>query len=260
MKKSILLVGILIKFQIFYAPIVYSGEWAEDVVPTSPMWATEKTQLSSWAAQLVHNVKELTQLAMTVKILKAQLVVMFENGLKLKDWSKAHTSLNLLAKATRQGQAISYGNRQVEREFKAEHKDYKYYVKKKRKEPKYFESKYDQWSRTNKDTIADSLRIANKQHSDFSNENSTLKSLKTLSQSSVGRMQAIQAGNLIAGQQIGQIQKLRQLTMTQIQMHSAFMGSKSDKEALQKSQIRNFYKPKKNTDTNRTRVGNGAEF
>ena len=256
MKKLIFLVGILTSSQFFFTSFVYSGQ-VMDVAPPVP--ATEKTQLTSWAAQLAHNLQQLSQLMMTVTALKAQLSVMYTNGVKLRDWSNAHTSLNLLARTVRRGHAISYGNRNVQRNFKAEHKDYKHYVNKRENNPRYFEDKYDQWSKTNRDTISDSLRIANKQHSDFEDENSTLDNLKSLSRSSVGRMQAIQAGNLIAGQQIGQMQKLRQLTMAQIQMQSAYMGSKADKEAVQKSQMRNFYKTKKN-NLNKPRVGNGGEF
>ena len=62
-----------------------------------------------------------------------------------------------------------------------------------------------------------------------------------MSQNSVGRLQAIQAGNQIAAQQVRQLQKLRQLMMTQMQMQSAFMATQSDKDAVQTAQSELYY-------------------
>ena len=243
MKKLIFLLAI------FFSQKVYSGQYK---IP-----AMEPTQYIMWALKLDHNKKQLSKLIATTITIQTQLRVMKTNtkGLTLRDWAVAYSGLEKLAQITRKGYEISYGNREVEKNFKSKHKGYRDYLYQNKKDSEYFDKKYNQWSNENSQTIADSLRIANKQHTDFSSENNTLTTLNALSKSAKGRMQALQIGNLIALQQIGQIQKLRQLTMAQIQMQSAYMGSETDKETLQKSQIRNFYKP--NT---KTRVGNGDKF
>ena len=211
-----------------------------------------------WAINLKSNKIQLAKLIMTVITVQTQLKIMETNTKGLMDltnWTNILKILQQLAGVTRAGYEISYGNQYEQKNFEARHKGYKDYLGQKKKDPIYFDKKYDQWSNENSKTIAEALRIANKQHTDFKDENSTLTSLTALSESAKGRMQAFQIGNLIAAQQVEQLQKLRQLTIAQIQMQSAYMGNDADKEALEKATIRKFYTPK-----NKTKIGNGTRF
>jgi len=62
------------------------------------------------------------------------------------------------------------------------------------------------------------LEAANLNTSTFETEGEQLNRMTTRSQSAVGRMQTLQAGNEIASQNVQQLQKLRDLVATQINM------------------------------------------
>jgi P-type conjugative transfer protein TrbJ len=81
------------------------------------------------------------------------------------------------------------------------------------------------------------------QSTQFETEESTMQTLQTLSQSAVGRMQAIQAGNQIAAQPVRQTQKLRQLLMAQMGMQAAFMAGQADQDAAQRAAYERFMRP-----------------
>ena len=52
-----------------------------------------------------------------------------------------------------------------------------------------------------------------------------------LSDSAVGRMQAVQTGNMIAAEQVQQLVKLRQLVMAQVNAQNVYMASQTNREA-----------------------------
>ncbi len=60
------------------------------------------------------------------------------------------------------------------------------------------------------------------------------------SQSAVGRMQAIQAGNEIASQNVQQLQKLRDLLATQINMQSNYVALEGDRKDITEATEQKF--------------------
>src|SRR2546426_3078767 len=56
-------------------------------------------------------------------------------------------------------------------------------------------------------------------------------SLQAMSDSAEGRMQALQLGNMMAGEQLQQLVKLRQLVMAQINAQSVYMATQTNREA-----------------------------
>jgi P-type conjugative transfer protein TrbJ len=55
-------------------------------------------------------------------------------------------------------------------------------------------------------------------------------------------MQAIQIGNEIAGQQVVQLQKLRQLAMAQMQAQNAYMAAQEQKEMVNRAAEEQFFR------------------
>ena len=54
-------------------------------------------------------------------------------------------------------------------------------------------------------------------------------------------MQALQAGNQITAQMLPQMQKLRQLVTSQMQMQGAYLAYVEEKESMQRAQMEKFY-------------------
>lgn len=80
------------------------------------------------------------------------------------------------------------------------------------------QNRYQKWSQQGRDNVKTAMEAANLNTSTFEPEDAQLARMVARSQSAVGRMQAIQAGNEIASQNVQQLQKLRDLMATQINM------------------------------------------
>jgi len=66
---------------------------------------------------------------------------------------------------------------------------------------------------------------------DFADEQRRIQTLTALSDSAEGRMQAVQAGNMLAAEQIQQLVKLRQLMMAQINAQNVYMANVTNRDA-----------------------------
>src|SRR5438270_5846575 len=72
---------------------------------------------------------------------------------------------------------------------------------------------YDTWTRTTLDTLRGTLNSVRLHAGDFATEQGRIQALQAMSDSAEGRMQALQLGNMMAGEQLQQLVKLRQLVM-----------------------------------------------
>jgi len=90
---------------------------------------------------------------------------------------------------------------------------------------------YDQWTRTTLDTLRGTLAAVRLHADDFADEQRRIQTLTALSDSAEGRMQAIQAGNMLAAEQIQQLAKLRQLMMAQINAQNVYMANVTNRDA-----------------------------
>ena len=90
---------------------------------------------------------------------------------------------------------------------------------------------YDSWTRTTLDTLRGTLNAVRLHGEDFAVEQARIDSLTALSDSAVGRMQAVQTGNMIAAEQVQQLVKLRQLVMAQVNAQNVYMASQTNREA-----------------------------
>jgi P-type conjugative transfer protein TrbJ len=90
---------------------------------------------------------------------------------------------------------------------------------------------YDTWTRTTLDTLRGTLNAVRLHGEDFAGEQARIDSLIAQSDSAVGRMQAVQAGNMLAAEQVQQLVKLRQLMMAQVNAQNVYMATQADKDA-----------------------------
>ena len=90
---------------------------------------------------------------------------------------------------------------------------------------------YDTWTRTTLDTLRGTLNSVRLHAGDFATEQGRIQALQAMSDSAEGRMQALQLGNMMAGEQLQQLVKLRQLVMAQINAQNVYMATQTNREA-----------------------------
>lgn len=106
--------------------------------------------------------------------------------------------------------------------------------------------RYQKWSEQGRDNVKAAMEAANLNTGTFESEDAQLARMVSRSQSAAGRMQAIQAGNEIASQNVQQLQKLRDLVATQINMQGNYMAQQGDRTAASEAAEQQF-EARKNT-------------
>lgn len=147
-------------------------------------------------------------------------------------WNDAMTAIRKLDLIVRQGQALSYTLQNIEQEFKRKYPGYE--------APQDFIQSYQDWSKTTLDSIRTSLEAAGFQSNEFQTESATLQTIQNLSDNAIGQTQAIQASNMIASEEVQQLQKLRQLHMSQMQAANAYMSYEVNKDASTNAALDEF--------------------
>ncbi len=100
--------------------------------------------------------------------------------------------------------------------------------------------RYEKWSVQGRDNVKTAMKAADLNTGAFESEDAQLARMVSRSQSAVGRMQAIQAGNEIASQNVQQLQKLRDLLATQINMQGNHMAQQVDRKAASEATGQQF--------------------
>ena len=106
--------------------------------------------------------------------------------------------------------------------------------------------RYQKWSAQGRDNVKAAMEAANLNTGTFESEDAQLARMVSRSQSAAGRMQAIQAGNEIASQNVQQLQKLRDLVATQINMQGNYMAQQGDRRAASEAAEQQFEARKNN--------------
>lgn len=130
-----------------------------------------------------------------------------------------------LMQVVRQGQALAFSAANIGDVFNQKFPGHKSNVN--------FPTEYKNWSSTVRDTLRGALEAAGLQASQFATEEQAMAQMRSMAQSTSGRMQAIQVGNQIAAENAAQTQKLRALVMAQMQSQNAYMmGQQQEKDAV----------------------------
>ena len=232
---------------------------ATTIVTTGPVSAgTPLTGATEWT-QILNNAElvslvgqsgeqignQITQISQLAEQIQNQIRIyqnMLQNTLTLPShvWGQVEGDLNRLRSLVNQGQGIAFsmGNADdVLRQRFQSFADFKSGLE----NGETFSASYRQWSDTNRDTIASTLRAAGLTSEQFASEEATMSQLRSMSQSAVGQMQALQAGHQIAAQQVAQAQKLRGLVSQQITMMGAWYQSEQAAKDLAQNRRQEFF-------------------
>lgn len=216
--------------------------------------ATEWTQLANNAELIkllessgtqVHN--QLTQINQLAQQIETQLNIyqnMLQNTATLPEhiWGQVAADINQLRSIIETGQSIAYtmGNQDdiLQQRFQS-------YSTLRTDLPSNatFSSTYQTWSDTNRETIASTLRAAGLTSEQFSTEEATMSSLRSMSETADGQMKALQIGHQLAAQQVEQSQKLRALVSQQTTMTATWLQSEQTDKDLAQARREKFFAP-----------------
>jgi len=195
--------------------------------------ATEPTQIMNNVELVTQVVQQAEQLSYDIdsylEIVK-QYKNMVTNTMTIPNqiWSNVQQDLMGVFNVVKQGQGLAFSMSNIGEQFKLKYPGYKPTTD--------FTSDYKKWSGTLMDTIKGTLEAANLQSQQFTTEEGVMQQLRSMSQSNQGRMQAIQTGNQIAVETTAQLQKLRVLTMAQLQSQNAYMAkTEQEKDTVRAS-------------------------
>lgn len=224
------------KFKHFVRPLIIAAALVQVPAHASGggmAGATEPTQImnniqliASYAEHIQQTTTQIqqyqTMLKNLVQMTPSQLLDQSAQKLfKDQNMLKAFKDLRRIVVA---GQSTSYTLANIDQQFKGMHPGYKAKIN--------FQNAYRDWSDNTLDSVKNALTLVTAHADDFDNEQSMVDELLSKSQTAQGQLQALQAGNAVGVQMVGQLQKLRQLQMAQVQAQNAFIsGQQSENDS-----------------------------
>lgn len=211
-----------------WTQILNNGELVSLVGQSGEQIGNQVTQISQLAEQIQNQIRIYQN--------------MLQNTLTLPShvWGQVEGDLNRLRNLVNQGQGIAFSMGNADDVLRQRFKSFADF-KSGLDNGETFSESYRQWSDTNRDTIASTLRAAGLTAEQFTSEEATMSQLRSMSQSAVGQMQALQAGHQIAAQQVAQAQKLRGLVSQQITMMGAWYQSEQAAKDLAQNRREDFF-------------------
>ena len=104
-----------------------------------------------------------------------------------------------------------------------------------------FAAKYQQWSQDMETSVLTTLKAAQNQATTINgSEQQTVSRLQAQSSAAGGQLQAQQTDNAIGLEAIAQVQKLRQLLLTDLQLKANAAGASADKDAAHQAAWQTF--------------------
>lgn len=183
--------------------------------------------------QLLNNVQLVLQYGTQVQQYEAEL----KHLMKQQDAGMISPTqyINKLANIAEGGQALGVSSGRVATKLEA------YYGNDYKKNAPYSGADYETWNKATKDSIRGAVRAAGASQDEFASESDMIMSLKGMSNSSQGSLQAQQAGNQIGLQMVTQLQKLRAMDAAQAQAMNARMLAVQNQEEKERADTGNFF-------------------
>src|SRR5580698_5278865 len=196
-------------------------------------FATEITQLLNHAQLIMQYLRQAEQLAEAVK----HTADMLKNSRILPGqvFGPISSDLNALASIVQGGQALAYSLANLDSQFKTRFPGYGY------NGTAYF-TQYRNWSQTSLDTTLGALKAAGMQGQQLQSEQSVLSSLRSMAQTTDGRLEALQVMGQISEQQVQQLLKLRELMMADMSSKQSYQAAMIQKQAAGEAATERFFK------------------
>ncbi|KAA1183910.1 P-type conjugative transfer protein TrbJ [Rhizobium tropici] len=188
---------------------------------------------------------QLTQISQLAQQIETQLNIyqnLLQNTARLPShmWGQVESDLNQLRGIINQGQSISFSMGNADDLLQQRFQSYAT-LKTSLPSNETFSTTYQTWSDTNRDTIASTLKAASLTADQFESEESTMSSLRSMSETADGQMKALQVGHEIAAQQVAQMQKLRGLVSQQMTMMGTWLQTEQTNKDLAQARREKFF-------------------
>ncbi|NTJ11687.1 P-type conjugative transfer protein TrbJ [Rhizobium lusitanum] len=226
------------------SPLLAGGVTGQATEWTQLANNTELVSLVGKSAEQVNN--QITQISQLAEQIQNQLNIysnMLQNTAQLPNhiWGQVEGDLNRLQSVVSQGQGVAFSMGNIDDVLKQRFQSFADF-KSNLPDGASFSSTYQNWSTTNRDTVAGTLKAASLTADQFSSEESTMSSLRSMSESADGQMKALQIGHEIAAQEVAQMQKLRGLVSQQMTMMGTWYQSEQAQKDLAQARRAAFFK------------------
>jgi P-type conjugative transfer protein TrbJ len=195
--------------------------------------ATEFTQLANNAELIAMYGKQAQEVVESIK----QTETMLTNLKTLPDFAKTGLKADVmkLQAIVQAGNSLSYAAANIEGDFNSAFKGaFGYDAPMTRQE---WVDQHQSLTKTTQDTVLASLQAANLQNSMFDSEAALLEGLEGQLSSAEGTNEILQAAGGIAAQQVASLNKMRQLTASNMQMQAAKIAADEDRLAAQEAEM-----------------------
>lgn len=142
--------------------------------------------------------------------------------------------LTALASIVQGGQALAYSMANLDSQFEARFPGYGY------NGTAYF-TQYRTWSQTSLDTTLGTLRAAGLQGQQLQDEQTVLSSLRSMAQTTDGRLEALQVMGEISEQLVQQLMKLRELMLADMSSKQAYQAAVIQRQAASEAATEQFF-------------------
>ncbi len=184
------------------------------------------TQLNQYAAML-QNLRQMTP----SNLLDTAAQQLFQDQNMAQVFRDLRTVYN-------NGQQAAYSLAQVNQQFANNHAGYGQVVN--------FAQAYKNWSDTTLGAAKNAIKLVTAHGEAFATEEGMMSELAMKSQTAQGQLQATQAGSAIGLQMVGQLQKLRQLQMAQIQSQNEFAAADQSRRDAGDAMMQEFLQNARN--------------
>lgn len=214
--------------------------------PAQAQWAVECVNCSTVFTQATQVAKEVETAVNTAQQLETQIQQyqnMVTQGLSLPSsmFNRITGDFQRMQSLYQQSQTLAGNMSDFDSRFRAQYGDYNRYLTQVGQSPTYMQDNYKRWQQQGSEAARVSMEAAGMNVSGIESEDAMLSQLVARSQNAQGRMQAIQAGNEIAAQQVQQMQKLRELMNNQIQAQGQWYAQNIDRQATDDAFRQSFY-------------------
>jgi len=185
-------------------------------------------QLINQGKQLENEVSQLANMVTNTKAIPNMI------------WGTATQDFNQLNSLLSQSKSLAYTAGNLDQQFASRYSTYPQYLSENMTASDW-QSKYAEWSKEGTDNALYAYKGLGLQASQLKNEQAMMQQLQAMAGTAEGRMQALQIGNMMAAQNVQQLQELRQLMMMQLQMQADYVAMQQDKEAAHEANRTNLY-------------------
>ncbi len=248
-KKSVtaLLAGVIMASGLTFTPT----QEAQALTYYCANCSTFYQQLGEYAQQVNTALNTADQLRVNIQ----QYNDMIKQGMQLPDraFNQITNDLNRVKSVYNEAQSLGRNISNLDTKFREQYQGYDKYLKNHGQASKAMPDRYKKWAAQGLDNARTAMQAAGMNTSTFASEDAMLNNLITRSQTSAGRMQAAQVGNEIAAQNVQQLQKLRDLVATQIQLQGNYMAQLQERQSVDDAYIENFKKGEISNNSNRSK-------